>query len=65
VAHSVVYSPEAQDDLLQLFAYLAPRAGPDIARAYVGRIEAYCMRLAHFPLRGTRRDATICGLGFG
>jgi toxin ParE1/3/4 len=62
VAHSVVYAPEAQDDLVRLYVYIAPRAGPEVARAYIARIEAYCMRLANFPRRGRSRDDLQPGL---
>jgi toxin ParE1/3/4 len=62
VAHSVVYAPEALEDLFRLYVYLAPRAGPHVARDYVARIEARCMRLANFPRRGRPRDDLRPGL---
>lgn len=62
MAHSVIYSPEAAQDLLQLYAYIDGRSGPDRARAYTARIEAHCTGLADFPERGRRRDDLRPGL---
>ena len=33
----VVFSPEARDDLLGLYEYIADRAGEDVALGYVER----------------------------
>jgi hypothetical protein len=38
VAYEVVFAPEARDDLLQLYDYIAARSGPARARAYTERI---------------------------
>jgi toxin ParE1/3/4 len=62
MARGVVYAPEADEDLLQLYKYIAEHSGPERARGYVARIEAYCMRLAQFPERGSRRDDLRPGL---
>ncbi len=62
MAHRVVYSPEARQDLLQLYTYIAGHSGPERARMYAARIEAHCMGLADFPERGTRRDDLRLGL---
>ena len=60
--HKVVFSPEARDDLLNLYEYLAEQAGMDRALAYVTRIETYCLGFADFPERGIRRDDLVQGL---
>lgn len=52
----VVFSPEAQGDLLQLYDFIAGRAGEARALGYVERIAAHCTGFADFPERGTRRD---------
>lgn len=62
MARRVVYSPEAQQDLSQLYNYIAEQAGPERARAYTARIEVHCRGLAEFPARGTRRDNLRPGL---
>ena len=54
--HRVLFAPEAQNDLKELYLYIAERAGDGRAMAYVERIEAYCQGFSDFPERGTRRD---------
>lgn len=61
-AHKVVFSPEARDDLLRLYLFIAERSGEARALAYVDRIEAWCRGLATFPERGRRRDDLLPGL---
>ena len=56
VSHKVVFSPEARDDLRQLYIYIAERAGDGRAMAYIERIETYCRGFSTFPERGTKRD---------
>jgi toxin ParE1/3/4 len=62
VAHEVVFSPEARDDLLQLYDYIAARSGPARARSFTERIFSYCLGFGTFPQRGTRRDDLRPGL---
>jgi len=62
VAREVVFAPEAQDDLLRLYDYIAVRSGPARARGYTERIASYCLDFATFPERGTRRDDLRPGL---
>ncbi|HVB67561.1 MAG TPA: type II toxin-antitoxin system RelE/ParE family toxin [Acetobacteraceae bacterium] len=60
--HSVSLAPEAQTDLIELYAYIAAHGSPERALAYVERIEVACRGLATFPERGTRRDDIRPGL---
>lgn len=62
MAHKVVFAPEARDDLLKLYLYIADRSGADRAIAYIDRIEAYRRGFVDFPDRGTRRDDLFPGL---
>ena len=62
MAHVIVFAPEAQADLIELYDYIAGRGGPQRALSYVERIEATCRGLAGFPERGTRRDDIRSGL---
>jgi len=62
VTHDVVFAPEAQLDLLDLYDTIAKGGGSERALAYVERIQAACLRLAAFPERGTRRDDIRPGL---
>lgn len=58
----VVFSPEAQGDLLQLYDFVAGWAGNARALGYVERISAHCTGFADFPERGARRDDIRPGL---
>ena len=62
VARNVVFAPEAEDDLLQIYDFIADRANPERAYAYVERISAYCLGFATFPERGVKRDELRPGL---
>ena len=68
MVREVVFAPEARDDLLELYDFIAERSGEVRARTYTERIVTYCLGLATFPERGTRRDGFRPGLrtvGFG
>jgi toxin ParE1/3/4 len=62
VRRKVVFAPEAEDDLLQIYDFIADRANPDRAYAYVERIRSYCLAFDEFPERGVRRDELRPGL---
>ncbi|HEY0413291.1 MAG TPA: type II toxin-antitoxin system RelE/ParE family toxin [Allosphingosinicella sp.] len=58
----VILSPEALDDLLAIYVYVAEAAGLAIADRYDGRIRATCSSLAIFPNRGTPHEELARGL---
>lgn len=60
--HTVVFTPEAQEQLVDLYRYIAAAASPLIAQRYTDAIVAYCESLQDFPHRGTRRDDVRPGL---
>jgi toxin ParE1/3/4 len=60
--HKIVFRPQAEADLLELYDYVADEAGHAVAGAYIDRIEAACLVLETFPERGTRRDHVRPGL---
>jgi len=62
VPYEVVFSPEARDDLMALYLFIADNAGDAVAMSYVERIEAYCRDFADFPQRGIGRDDLLPGL---
>ena len=62
MTYEVVFAPEAQLDLLDLYDVIAENGDDERALAYVERIQAACLRLAVFPERGTRRDDIRPGL---
>lgn len=62
MTHQVVFSPESQTQLLELYRYIARVASPEVAARYTDAIVDYCEGLAQFPLRGTKRDDVRPGL---
>lgn len=60
--YRVVFRPEAEADLLNLYSYIAAEAGREVAGRYVDRIEAACLALERFPKRGTSRNDLRPGL---
>jgi toxin ParE1/3/4 len=58
----VVFSPEAQKDLFDLYDYIAAHSSAERAIAYLGRIENFCLSLKTVPERGTRKDEVRPGL---
>ena len=60
--HTVVFSPEAQAQLVALYQYISVAASPEIAVRYTDAIIVHCEGLQDFPHRGTRRDDVRPGL---
>jgi plasmid stabilization system protein ParE len=60
--YRVVFSPEAEEQLVALYGYIAAAASPDIAARYTEAIVSYCESLCAFPHRGTTRDDVRPGL---
>ena len=57
-----MFSPEATEQLAELYQYIAFEASPEIALRYTEAIVNYCESLCNFPLRGTIRDDVRPGL---
>ena len=62
VALEVVWRPEARDDPYAIYDWIAEQADLDTAFAYTARIEAFALRLSHYPNRGTPRLNPALGL---
>jgi toxin ParE1/3/4 len=62
VAVDVRFRPSARAELFRLYDYIAARSGRDRAGTYIDRIEAACLKLGHFPQRGTRHEELGPGL---
>jgi plasmid stabilization system protein ParE len=62
MAHLVLFAPEAEAQLTELYRYIAAAASPEIAARYTDEIVAFCEGLRTFPIRGTRRDDVRPGL---
>jgi toxin ParE1/3/4 len=60
--YTIIFTPEAQEQLIELYQYIAAAASPDIAERYVNSIVAYCESLQSFPHRGFCRDDIRRGL---
>jgi plasmid stabilization system protein ParE len=60
--YTVVFAPEAEDDLVELFEYIAEHGSPVNAERYTEAIVAHCEALTTFPHRGTPRDDIRPGL---
>jgi plasmid stabilization system protein ParE len=56
VSREVVFAPEAQADLFQLYDCVAADSGTARAQRYTDRIVAHCIGLVNSPERGRRRD---------
>ena len=62
MAFKVVFAPEAQEQLIALYRYVADAASPQIATRFTDAIITYCEGLKVFPLRGAPRDDIRPGL---
>ena len=62
MARAVVFSPEARDDLFELYDYIAGQGAPNAAVGYIDRLEVRCLSLADFPEQGRQRDDVRPGL---
>lgn len=62
MTYRVVFAPEAEAQLIDLYRFIAEAAAPSIAAAYTETIIRSCETLAHFPQRGIARDDIRPGL---
>lgn len=60
--YRVVFAPEAQGHLEELYNFIATAASPDVAAGYVDAIITFCEGLAVLPNRGRQRDDIRPGL---
>jgi len=60
--YEVVFAPEADDQLEELFSYIAGSASVLTAERYTSAIVATCEGLSKFPRRGVSRDDIRPGL---
>ena len=56
MVYRVVFAPEAQEQLAELYRYIAQEATPYIALHFTENIINYCESLVQFPQRGNFRD---------
>jgi toxin ParE1/3/4 len=60
--YTVVFAPEAEDDLVEIYEYIAEHGSPVNAARYTEAIVAHCETLKSFPHRGMQRDDIRPGL---
>jgi toxin ParE1/3/4 len=58
----VLFSVEAEAELLQIYDWIADKTAPDVALAYVVRVQEFCQRLEVGSERGRSRDDIRPGL---
>jgi toxin ParE1/3/4 len=57
--YRVVFAPEAEEQLAELYHYIAAAASPEVAERYIEAIVSYCESLQTFPYRVP--SAMTCG----
>lgn len=62
MSYTVVFAPQAEDQLTELYGYIAARASPATAKHYTDAIVSLCESLSEFPHRGRPRDDIRPGL---
>ena len=62
MSYAVVFAPRAEDQLAELYGYIAKRASPATAERYTDAIVSLCEGLSEYPHRGTPRDDIRPGL---
>jgi plasmid stabilization system protein ParE len=62
VTSSVVFTPEAEEQLVDLYRYIAAAGSPEAAARYTDSIVTFCEELATFPYQGRARDDIRPGL---
>ena len=62
MSYAVVFTPEAEAQLVELYGYIAAAASPEIAARLTDGIVTYCESLSTFPNRGNRREDIRPGL---
>jgi toxin ParE1/3/4 len=62
MSYSVVFTPEAEEQLVELFRYIEAAASAEIAANFTNAIITCCEGLSSFPLRAVSRDDIRPGL---
>jgi toxin ParE1/3/4 len=62
MSYSVVFTPEAEEQLVELYRCIESNASPAIAEKFTNAIVEFCEGLVNFPRRSMRRDDIRPGL---
>lgn len=60
--YEVVFAPQAEMQLIEIYSLIATAASPQIAENYTEAIVRQCETLKTFPMRGAQRDDIRPGL---
>lgn len=60
--YRVLFAPEAEEQLADLYRFIAAQASIEVADRYTDAIVDFCESLTVFPRRGTQRDDVRPGL---
>jgi plasmid stabilization system protein ParE len=61
-SYRVVFTPEAEFQITDLYRYIATQASPAVAARYTDDLVTFCEGLTRFPHRGIQRDDIRPGL---
>jgi toxin ParE1/3/4 len=61
-AYTVIFTPESEAQLTELYRYIATATSPEVAARYTDSIVTYCESLQSLPHRGIERDDIRPGL---
>jgi len=59
---AITWSPEAEQDLLAIWDYVAREASPDVADEQLRSLDRACEALAEWPYSGRARDELLRGV---
>ena len=62
MSYKVVFTPEAEAQLIELYGYIATAESPEVTARYTNSIVTYCETLKTLPHRGIQRDDIRPGL---
>ena len=62
MSRRIIYAPEAEAQLIDLYRYIETQASPAIAQKFTEAIVGRCSALAEFPERGTPREDLLSAL---
>lgn len=60
--YTIIFSPEAEEQLVNLHHYVSEAASHEVATEFTNAIISYCETIREFPHRGTKRDDIRPGL---
>ncbi len=60
--YTVIFTPESEAQLTELYRYIAAASSPEVAARYTDSIVTYCESLQSLPHRGIQRDDIRPGL---